>query len=764
MKLKNIVFTITTMAAVLLGGCKPDEDVAPSSCKLFVETLEKTCEASTGNTITVEATADVSWTASVAESCDWLVFTKATGTGSGKAIFSVKENTVPVLREASVVFTATSSSNSSFAFNGTVLVKQSGAEAYISVVPADELRLTYEACAASEITVTSNVEWNASVEILSGDAGWLTVTAPKTAVTGNGTVTISATENSTETMRQAKLIITATDNSKEVVLPVNQQRFPAQYYITIAGMSDYLPEGDGKVAFVSASKTTSNIDASVYYQDGATVINYQEPLAAGDYVIENVTMVGGSTYPMGCKITVDTDHNTTYVEQWVDAFKVFGGESVERAIEIASAADLSTLAKAVNDGVKFSAVYFKQTKNISLDGYSNWGGIGSAAHPFAGIYDGNGKSVSKLAIAMNAVETATVGEGEVTCGYALFRHVAGVSADSLAVIKNLTVEGNGGTAVDLVSSVGYVSGLVAKAAGYTLIQNCVNKANIEFSLPANGPAAVGGLVQNAFGGDIVIENCSNYGTINVTVAKNCNGVGGIVGQIQGSAADSRARITGCKNHAKIIYNGNTGGIVGAVNNFSDIERCANFGAIERFGLNNLRVGAIIGSMIGDDITVRECYNTANLKLDRNSGALIGWCASAGLMKNCYNTGSVECRVGTGNTGGLVGNITASALNIVNCFNVGSVVSLLDTDKNLFGAIAGSANSLTSGVSGCYYQTGVGMVGGLGAGANGTPADAAGKAEGKEASWFTSGSAIEGWDTAVWNFVSGQYPDLKNNSR
>ena len=54
---------------------------------------------------------------------------------------------------------------------------------------------------------------------------------------------------------------------------------------------------------------------------------------------------------------------------------------------VTSAADLSLIAQAVSGGSDLSGVYFRQTTAISLEGTS-FSGIGTAAVPFKGTYDG----------------------------------------------------------------------------------------------------------------------------------------------------------------------------------------------------------------------------------------------------------------------------------------------------------------------------------------------------------------------------------------
>ena len=146
-----------------------------------------------------------------------------------------------------------------------------------------------------------------------------------------------------------------------------------------------------------------------------------------------------------------------------------------------------------------------------------------------------------------------------TSSYSGVSH-SGVLAGSISIkttVSGITVES--GTV-----NGEYYSGGIVGYANWSVISNCINKANIKAS-----SYNVGGIC-----GDInmscTIERCTNYGTI-----EGSHEVGGIVG---GFSAQSE--ITNCANCGDIKGSSNVGGIIGWVNggsssNGTNVFSCGN---------------------------------------------------------------------------------------------------------------------------------------------------------------------------------------------
>ena len=100
-------------------------------------------------------------------------------------------------------------------------------------------------------------------------------------------------------------------------------------------------------------------------------------------------------------ITRKTAKNETsyYPEKvsFVEDSKLEGKGTVKRPYLIQSIEDFEYFRDQVNAGNSFDGNYFKQTCDIQLDSSVSWEAIGnSEENPFAGIYDGNGYSISGL--------------------------------------------------------------------------------------------------------------------------------------------------------------------------------------------------------------------------------------------------------------------------------------------------------------------------------------------------------------------------------
>ncbi len=268
--------------------------------------------------------------------------------------------------------------------------------------------------------------------------------------------------------------------------------------------------------------------------------------------------------------------------KWIKAIAI---EHPWNGSTIANAAEFAAFAAAVNAGDDFSGKTVTLADNIDLSSIADWTPVGSAEHPFAGTFDGAGKTVSGLTIT------------DVTGGYhGLFGRITGT-------VKDFTVVGTIGTAESKITSgadniggaVGYNDGTVSGVTGNVTVY--VNTKDIY---------AVGGIVgQNGQTG--VIQNCANTADIEATKA-----AGGVCGRSYG-------KIDSCYNTGNITGNG--GGKDG--------------------------IGGIVGIAGDKDSTyansVTNCYNTGTISNNngRWHGGIVGMADSAATVKNCYNVGTIE---------------------------------------------------------------------------------------------------------------------------
>jgi|GEM_PF-5778838 len=340
---------------------------------------------------------------------------------------------------------------------------------------------------------------------------------------------------------------------------------------------------------------------------------------------------------------------------------------------ISTAAQLQSLASAVNSGNSFSGAFFRLANDIALNDISDvescnensqktqWTPIGSGIGiGFAGIFDGNSHSIRGLFISSDESFKG------------LFGYVDG------GTIKNVTVEAS------FISGLNYV-GSIAGCVACGTISDCVSNAVVK------GSEAVGGIV-----GDVeiiedektvTISDCTNNGAISGSYS-----VGGIVGMAVSFASQVSVEFNGLKNNGSVDGYESVGGIIGG-NATGTVHACVNSGAVN--GTNY--IGGIAGYN-GD--TLRNSANSGNVNGSGNyTGGIVGW--NAGTASNCINSGSVDGgRFGV--TGGIAGHNGSGSSDglITDSVNSGTVKGNTDV-----GAIVGEAEDGNSEISNCYYLEG-----------------------------------------------------------
>ena len=239
----------------------------------------------------------------------------------------------------------------------------------------------------------------------------------------------------------------------------------------------------------------------------------------------------------GCTIEIEN------LEEWKLADGVIKAQkddstfenSEENPFTIANATDYTTIATAVNGGNTFAGKYITLTNNIGEVGSEITVSIGTSSSKFfAGIFDGNGKTV-----VVNLNATVSLG---------LFGYIKG------ATIKNVVVEGtvtntNTTNTPNGRSNVAGIVGLTLAGSTNNII-GCTNKAQV------NSVAAVAAGIVAKNNGVTNIKDCRNEGTVTSTA----DYVGGIIGYISGTAT-----IEGCSNESTVSGKRYVGGIAGLIN-------------------------------------------------------------------------------------------------------------------------------------------------------------------------------------------------------
>ncbi len=331
---------------------------------------------------------------------------------------------------------------------------------------------------------------------------------------------------------------------------------------------------------------------------------------------------------------------------------------------IPDAAALVKLSEEYNEyPLGYANAWWKQTANIDMSGI-DWVPIGETFNNrFIGVYDGGAFEIHNLAIEYS---------GEVA---GLF----GVIGEG-ATIKNVILKDD----CYIKSSSSAVGGIVGSMQRNerSIIENCVNYANVVSEYNSQGPAVVGGICGSAISTTTSqIINCNNHGSIQITQKGNNGSAGGIVGS-------SALSIIHCSNYGDVYCvagSGSNAAGIAASDSGGVIVGCFNSGVIT----GGRRIGGIVAYAGMNTKVIESCYNVGNIIGDNASasecsiGGIVGEFSSHHYLSNCYSIGTVSASadVDTIYSGAVVGYASNSNTILIDrCFYVGS------DDTSAFGKV------------------------------------------------------------------------------
>ena len=318
-----------------------------------------------------------------------------------------------------------------------------------------------------------------------------------------------------------------------------------------------------------------------------------------------------------------------------------GTGTAEDPYQIANGAELAYLASSVNSGETYTGKNFVLTANIDLNGLP-WTPIansfsdallgGSNYRIFAGNFDGNGYTISKVSIGSET----TPFESDV---FGLF----GATEGKISNLNLDTVSIHGVAKITSGYVIGPAGGLVGYSAGS--IENChVTGLTMDMNAQDGGIAGaywIGGLV-GALDGTQLINECSVSGSITENTGKGS--IGGLIGEL-GKAAKitySRSDVT-VNVKADPRGGADVGGFIGKGNGKTDAETVIR----NCYATGNVTGGAYTGGFAGGlwGLNIKNCYASGNVSQAAAAMAsFVGTDASDqdyyGSITNCFATGSV----------------------------------------------------------------------------------------------------------------------------
>ena len=346
---------------------------------------------------------------------------------------------------------------------------------------------------------------------------------------------------------------------------------------------------------------------------------------------------------------------------------VFFEKATSDRIEIYTAEDLVEFADNVNAGGGAENMDAILMNDIDMKDVSSWTPIGNgkfhgsvsagdnnhqshySGPAYTGTFDGQNHSILNFRMSADLTDDYTV--------YGLFGILDG------ATVKNLTIGAPDGDSGELTFHAADTldAGVVAGAVMSSTIENCVNyipmyvKGNSVNSRRTTMAAFAGFVYADETTG-CTLRNLTNYGSIRVEGDANVtNGAGsvmgaGIAGLTNGiTGTTARNTVYNCVNYGEMTSSvPRTSGIVAAINQYTDVELCKNYGN-QTNSNSGTRVG-MISAIIGNYCTLKDTENHGDAVMTGGSEAQVG-----GLI--CLLNSSSASISGGGNYGDIISDNT-----------------------------------------------------------------------------------------------------------
>ena len=224
-------------------------------------------------------------------------------------------------------------------------------------------------------------------------------------------------------------------------------------------------------------------------------------------------------------------------------------------------------------------------------------------------------------------------------------------------------------------------GLFASVGQYGTVKNVITLSGSGAAIKSNYPAKPADYVETdeetypygAAGAIVginkgIVDGCVNY--INMTTGITCDYIGGVVGYSAYFGSNTEhSQVINCRNYGNITRTSESGAVGGVVGVAAGIVKgCYNSGTIE----GKTSVGGIIGTVYHESIEISYNMNYGAVKVySYNGGGIIGL-SNAQTVHHNVNYGTITAENTATNIGGIIGGDT------------GNRVSILDASKNVIG--------------------------------------------------------------------------------
>ena len=401
-------------------------------------------------------------------------------------------------------------------------------------------------------------------------------------------------------LKEGTATITATCGSIEATCAVTVEAPIEATSVTLDKTALNLYVGDTAKLTATVRPEDTTVKTIVWTSSDASVTVKDGVVTAAKAGTATVTATCGSV-KAECTVTVNAVTEPT---------------ATDGVYQIGTVAELVWFAKQVNGSNR--AIKGVLTGDIDLNGL-NWTPIGTSSNKFAGSFDGAGHTIKNLTI------DYTTAKASESLYLGLFGNVGG-TADSYAVIKDLTVEGSVRAASSYSVYTGYVGGVIGKGQNLTLT-GVIARINVSVDEKVGNSSGVGGLAATLLGS--TVTNCGNEG--NVTGVKQ---IGGLCYQLYSGS------MTGCYNTGSVTATGTyVGGVMGYAKSAS-VTNIYNTGAVST---TRNQIGGLIGVM--ENSTLTNAYSTGKITVSETGGNAVG--AAVGWADTLSNVFYLEGTAATG---------------------------------------------------------------------------------------------------------------------
>lgn len=762
--MKKTVILYSALAALLTAGACSDSDLYSSETTrpaVGIDDRSLTLDGKT-ESARISIASNIWWKAHVEYDGgeEWLEITPEEGFGDIEIDVTTGRNyDLAAPKTARLIIVSDDGKGS---FRKEFTVTQQTCEPYIEIdgLQAEGLAVGVTR-SQTPLTLFTNDAWEASTS----DQSWCSVESADNG-SGKKTVQLVCTSNSTKRERSAEVTFRS-KNTPGVTCSfrVNQSGEFAAPSLTLtkddAGAIRLAWDaimGAVKYIVVLTDNNGSPIAQIDNGDQTACNLSAQEVFAKPEYVgLFNVSIRALSDDPEVFSISAVQSANSHFAAGAgtpSDPF-IIDRESYLRNISTANA--------------KAAGCYYKLTYTPSPG--ADFEPICSPADPFAGIFDGNGKTIEGWeirpladrrnyfgffgAVAKDAEVRSlnfshctlyiTNDGGSVNKTDNGFAWAAGTNNGTL---REITVT-DCSIACETGTTPLNVAGIAANNNGTIL--RCTVSGAISAAADRNktDEFTCGGIAAYNYATGIV-DQCTNHASITAM-----NQVGGVVGMNGGT-------VTSSGNTGAITANYYFGGVVGYTTSSSAaciIEKCYNTGTITMdepagMGRGAAYMGGITSRIYSNKTVIRACYNTGDLIVGASVsssnlriGGIVGHTNKPGQLTDCYNAGNATIK-GKANYGGIVGEMANQAVVITNCYTVGKI-TVDGGSGNLFSAFGKASD--TAVITNCYALDNADAF--AGGGTSGiTGGGLLSEAQMKNPASYA------GWDFAtVWQAGSGSYP-------